>query len=74
MENPQVLAGREISCVILEFEKSFQAAYDRERSHKYHEQYPSVQNEFAKDVHTLVFAFNDLGNLYLEDSTHSVQC
>jgi len=72
-ENPQaferwMVAVPEISRVVLEFKKSFQASNDREKSHKHHEQYPGVQNKFAKEVRALVSAFDDLGNQYLEDS------
>ena len=49
-EIPQALerwmdAGPEISLVVPEFEKGFQAANDREKIHKQHEQYPGVQNK-----------------------------
>ena len=52
-ENPQALetlmvAGPEITCVLLAFEKSFQAASDREKSHKHHEQYLGVKINLAK--------------------------
>ena len=59
--------GPEISRVILEFEKSFQAANYREKSHKHHEQYPSVKNKFAKEMGALLSAFDDLQNPCLED-------
>jgi len=67
-KNPQALemwmvAGPETSRVVFEFEefeKRFQAANDREKSHKHHEQYFGVQNKFVIDVPALVSAFDDL--------------
>ena len=57
------VTGQEISRVILEFEKSFHAANDRQKSHKHHEQYPGVQKYTLWCLNLTVF-----GNQYLEDS------
>ena len=71
-EDPQALerwmvAGPEISRLILEFETSFQAPKP-EKSNLHHEQNLNTQNKFAKDVNALVETFEELGNPFLEDN------
>ena len=65
-----MIAGPDISRIVFEFEKTFQAANDREKSHKHYKHYPAVQNNFAKEVRAMVSAFEDLKSPYLEDRGH----
>ena len=60
-EDPQALerwlvAGPEISRLILEFENSFQSI-ESQTSKRHHEQNPNTQKTFAKDVNALVDIF-----------------
>lgn len=71
-ENPQALhrwmvAGPEIARVVAEFEDGMKDT-SSESSHKHHEQTPSVQKTFAKNVNSLVTTIQDMGNPFLEDS------
>lgn len=71
-ENPQALerwmvAGPEISRLVLEFEESFQTPIVH-TSMRHHEQHPGIQKTFAKEVNSLVATIEDLGNPFLEDN------
>ena len=71
-EDPQALerwmvAGPEISRLILEFENSYQNLKSHS-SRKHHEQNPTTQKKFAKDVKALVDTFEEMGNPFLEDN------
>ncbi len=70
-ENPAALrrwmiAGPEIARIVKEFEATFLVQESSDVRH--HEQVPSVQRNFAKDVESLVNIIEDLGNPFLEDS------
>ena len=71
-EDPQALerwlvAGPEISRLILEFENSFQSI-ESQTSKRHHEQNPNTQKTFAKDVNALVDTFEEMGNPFLENN------
>ena len=71
-EDPQALerwmvAGPEISRLILEFENSYQNL-ESQSSKKHHEQNPTTQKKFAKDVKALVDTLEEMGNPFLEDN------
>ena len=58
-----MVAGREISRIIAEFEDS-----PINDSTKHHEQTMSVQTNFAQEVKSLVDVFEEMGNPFKEDS------
>ena len=71
-ENPQALerwmiAGPEISRLIQEFENCSQTSRSK-KSRMHHKQNPSTQNDFVKDVKSLVATLEEMGNPFLEDS------
>ena len=71
-EDPQALerwmvAGPEISRLILEFENSIQTL-ESPTSNRHHEQNLNTQKTFAKDVKALVATFEEMGNPFLEDN------
>ena len=70
-ENPSALrrwtiGGPEIARMVTEYEG--QSAPEKKQSPKHHEQVPSVQNSFLKNVKSLVSYVEDLGNPFKEDS------
>ena len=70
-ENPSALrrwmiGGPEIARMVTEYEG--QSAPEKKLSTKHHEQVPSVQNAFLKNVKSLVSSVEDLGNPFKEDS------
>ena len=74
-ENPKALlrwmvAGPETGRVIQQFENTaVNADKKTSTSYKHHEQSRGVQVAFDRDVKALVETFNELGNLFLEQST-----
>lgn len=71
-DNPTALrrwmvAGPEVARVIVEFEDFNLHPHDQEET-RHHEETPSVQNTFARDVRSLVAIFEELGNPFEEDS------
>ena len=71
-EDPQALerwlvAGHEISRLILEFENSFQSV-ESQTSKRHHEQNPNTRKTFAKDANALVATSKEMGNPFLEDN------
>ena len=62
-----MVAGPEISRLILEFENSFQSI-ESQTSKRHHEQNINTQNTFAKDVNALVDTFEEMGNPFLENN------
>ena len=62
-----MVAGPEISRLILEFENSFQSI-ESQTSKRHHEQNPNTQKTFAKDVNALVDTFEEMGNPFLENN------
>ena len=72
-ENPAALrrwmiAGPEIARIIQEFEQTSSNEVNEEKR-RHHEQVPSVQASFKKDVLSLVSAIEEMGNPFEEDST-----
>lgn len=70
-ENPSALrrwmiGGPEIARMVREYEE--QSAPEKKESTKHHEQVPSLQNTFLKNVKSLVNAVEELGNPFKEDS------
>ena len=70
-ENPSALqrwmiGGPETARMVTEYES--QSAPEKKQSTKHHEQVPSVQNAFLKNVKSLVSSMEDLGNPFKEDS------
>ena len=61
-----LIAGPEIARVVNEFKTTFLShkAYDVH----HHEQVPSIQTAFAKNVRNMLSAMDELGNPFLEDS------
>ena len=71
-ENPQALerwmvAGPEISRLVLEFENSFQNSISQ-ISTRHHEQNHAFQTTFSQDVKSLVATIQATGNPFVEDS------
>ena len=54
-----IISGPEVSRIITEFEDQTQFTKD---DHRHHDQTPSVQNEFVKDVQSLAATIEELGN------------
>ena len=74
-ENPNALrrwmvSGPEIARVISEFESSILAQTSRNKNDnlKHHEETPSIQSAFRKDVKALVTTMEERGNPFLEES------
>ena len=75
MENPTALkcwmvAGPEIARVVKEFESTFEVTKPCDKRH--HEQMPSVQKAFSKDVQALISVLEEMGNPFTEDSTELI--
>ena len=60
-----VTVGSEIACLVSSFEHQYLLSQDRLKDH--HEQIPSVQNAFTRDVDALVSAFEEAGNPFEDD-------
>ena len=76
MENPNALqrwmvAGPEVARVISEFEVA-QEHNDNKAQTLHHDQTETIQKAFDKDVRSLVSAFEELGNPFLEETTDIV--
>ena len=61
-----MIGGPEIARMVTEYED--QSAPEKKQSTKHHDQVPSVQNAFLKNVKSLVSSMEDLGNPFKEDS------
>ncbi|KAK3725326.1 hypothetical protein QZH41_002764 [Actinostola sp. cb2023] len=71
MDNPSALrrwmiGGPELARMINEYEG--QLSREKNQQRKHHEQVPSIQNAFLKNVKSLVNVIEDLGNPFKEDS------
>ena len=62
-----MVAGPEVARVIVEFEDFNMHPRNHEET-RHHEETPSVQNTFARDVRSLVAVIEELGNPFEEDS------
>ena len=62
-----MVAGPEVARVIVEFEDFNMHPRNQEET-RHHEETPSVQNTFARDVRSLVVVIEELGNPFEEDS------
>ena len=62
-----MIGGPEIARMVTESDEG-QSAPEKKQSTKHHEQVPSVQNSFLKNVKSLVSSVEDLGNQFKEDS------
>ena len=62
-----MVAGPEVARVIVEFEDFNMNPRNQEET-RHHEETPSVQNTFARDVRSLVAVIEELGNPFEEDS------
>ena len=62
-----MVAGPEVARVIVEFEDFHMHSRNQEET-RHHEETPSVQNTFARDVRSLVAVIEELGNPFEEDS------
>ena len=62
-----MVAGPEVARVIVEFE-DFNMHPRNHEEPRHHEETPSVQNTFARDVRSLVAVIEELGNPFEEDS------
>ena len=62
-----MVAGPEVARVIVEFE-DFNMHPRNQQETRHHEETPSVQNTFARDVASLVAVIEELGNPFEEDS------
>ena len=74
LDNPNALrrwmvAGPEIARVIGEFEMAQMHHHDRNVQTLHHDQTDSTQKSFDIDVRSLVSAFEELGNPFLEETT-----
>ena len=67
-----LLAGPEISRLVIEFENSFQII--KPNSNKHHEQNLSTQKCFAKDVKAFVSTGEEKGNMYAEIGVFFIKC
>ena len=65
-----MLAGPEIARVVKEFESTFEVTKPCDKRH--HEQTPSVQKAFFKDVQELVSVLEGMGSPFTEDSTELI--
>ena len=62
-----MVAGPEVARVIVEFEDFNMHPRNQEET-RHHEETPSVQNTFARDVRSLVAVIEELGNPFEKDS------
>ena len=62
-----MVAGPEVARVIVEFEDFNMHPRNQEET-RHHEETPSVQNTFARDLRSLVVVIEELGNPFEEDS------
>ena len=62
-----MVAGPEVARVIVEFEDFNMHPRNQEET-RHHEETPTVQNTFARDVRSLVAVIEELGNPFEEDS------
>ena len=74
-ENPNALrrwmvSGPEVARVISEFESGILAQISRSKKNnlKYHEETPSIQSAFQKNVKALVTTMEEIGNPFLKES------
>ena len=65
-----MVAGPEIARVVKEFESTFEVTKPCDKRH--HEQMPSVQKAFSKDVQALISVLEEMGNPFTEDSTELI--
>jgi len=65
-----MVAGPEIARAVNEFESAYEVQKPANTCH--HEQVPSVQKAFAKDVQNLIEVIDEMGNPFREDSTDLV--
>ena len=65
-----MVTGPEIARVVKEFESTFEVTKPCDKRH--HEQTPSVQKTFFKDVQALVSVLEDMGSPFTEDSTELI--
>ena len=61
-----MIAGPEIAEAVREFERTHDVRKPGDTRH--HEQVPSVQKAFAKDVKSLIGVIEQMGNPFCEDS------
>ena len=62
-----MVAGPEVASVIVEFD-DFNMHPSNQEETRHHEETPSVQNTFARDVRSLLAVIEELGNPFEEDS------
>ena len=55
-----MVAGPEIARVVKEFESTFEVTKPHDKRH--HEQIPSIQKVFFKDVQALISVLEEMGN------------
>ena len=72
-KNPSALrrwiaSGSEVATLVNEFETSMPTRSAAESGEKHHEDTPSLQSAFHKDVTSLVCTIEDMGNPFMEDS------
>ena len=72
-KNPSALrrwiaSGTEVATLVNEFETSMPTRSAAESGEKHHEDTPSLQSAFHKDVTSLVCTIEDMGNPFMEDS------
>ena len=65
-----MVAGPEIAGVLKEFESTFEVTKPCDKRH--HEQTPSVQKAFFKDVQALNSVLEEMGNPFTDDSTQLI--
>ena len=65
-----MVTGPEIARVVKEFESTLEVTKPCDKGH--HEQMPSVQKAFFKDVQALVSVLEDMGSPFTEDSTELI--
>ena len=65
-----MVAGPEIARVVREFESTFEVTKSCDKRH--HEQIPSIQKAFSKDVQALISVLEEMGNPFTEDSTELI--
>ncbi|KAG7157154.1 hypothetical protein Hamer_G009989 [Homarus americanus] len=66
-----MVSGPEVARVIEEFKDEHQY-WSRQRDTRHHDQIPSVQTSFIKDVHSLVSVIEELGKPFEEESLDMV--
>ena len=65
-----MVAGPEIARVVKEFDSNLEVTKPCDKGH--HEQTPSVQKAFFKDVQALISVLEDMGSPFTEDSTELI--